>query len=81
MYMYGGVAWLEQSISEGTLVAVTDVSYIRELIPTLCLAAFVLECSKGHGRVVVTFLEILLVANAHRGELLGLMAITNSTRI
>ncbi len=35
----------------------------------------VLECSKGCGRVFGSFSEALLVANAHRGELLGLMAI------
>jgi hypothetical protein len=40
----------------------------------LC-AAIVLECSKGHSRVVGSFSEALLVANAYRGELLSLMAI------
>ncbi len=50
-----GIAWLEQSISDFTLVAVMDGSYIRELFPTLCLTAFILECSKGHGRVVGLF--------------------------
>ncbi len=46
MYVSGGVAWLEQSISKGTLVAVTDGSYVRELFPTLCSTAFVLELVK-----------------------------------
>jgi hypothetical protein len=73
--MMGGISWLCESISDGSLVAVTDGSYIRELFPNLCLAAFVLECSKGQGRIVGTFLEASLVANAYRGELLGLMAI------
>ena len=75
MLVYGGVAWLDLAISTGTLVAVTDVSYIRELYPNLCSAAFVLKCSKGRDRVVGSFSEALLVANAYRGELLGLMAI------
>jgi hypothetical protein len=57
------------------MVAFTDGSYIRELYQTLCSTPFILECSKGHGRVVGSFLEALLVANAYRGELLGLMAI------
>ncbi len=73
--MYRGGAWLSLANSTGTLVAVTDGSYIRELYPNPCSAAFVLECSKGHGRVVGSFSEVLLVANAYRGELLGLMAI------
>jgi hypothetical protein len=75
MPLSGGVAWLNESISKGTLFAVTDGSYIRELFPNLCSVAFVLECIKGRGRVVRLFLEALLVANAYRGELLGFMAI------
>jgi hypothetical protein len=71
----GGVDWIGQAIKDGTLVAVTDGSYIRELYPNLCSAAFVIECSAGLGRVYGLFLERLLVANAYRGELLGLMAI------
>jgi hypothetical protein len=71
----GGEAWLQDSIADGLLIAVTDRSYIREIYPNLCLAAFILECSKRQGRIVGTFLEGLLVANAYRGELLGLMAI------
>ncbi len=50
--VYGGVEWLEHAISAGTLVAVTDSSYIQEIYPNLCSIAFVLECSKGRGRVV-----------------------------
>jgi hypothetical protein len=75
MAVYGGFKWLEHAISADTLVAVMDGSYIREIYPNLCSAAFVLECSKGRGRVFGSFLEALLVANAYRGELLGLMAI------
>jgi hypothetical protein len=56
------------------LVAVTDRLYIREIYPNLCSAAFVMECSKGQGRIVGSFSEMLSVANAYRGELLGLMA-------
>jgi hypothetical protein len=75
MSVSGGTTWLDKSILEGTLVAVTDGSYIRELFPNLCSAAFVLKCSKGCGRVVWLFSEALIVANAYWGELLGLMAI------
>jgi hypothetical protein len=60
-----GIRWLEKSISNGTLVAVTDGSYIRELYPHLCSAAFILECSKRCSRGVGSFLEALLVANAY----------------
>jgi hypothetical protein len=71
----GREAWLQDSIANGLLVAVTDGSYIREIYPNLCLATFVLECSKRQRRIVGTFSEGLLVANTYRGELLGLMAI------
>jgi hypothetical protein len=66
---------IHNSITDGLLVAVTDGLYIREIYPNLCSAAFVMEYSKGQGRIVGSFLEVLLVANAYRGKLLGLMAI------
>jgi hypothetical protein len=71
----GRMTWIEESIANSTLVAVTDGSYTRELFPNLCSAAFVLECSKGHGRIIGALLEAIRMANAYRGELLGLMAI------
>ncbi len=75
MSVYGGVIWLEQTIPHSTLVTVTDGLYIREFYPPLYSAAFIIECTKGCGRVVGSFSKLLSVANAYRGELLGLMAI------
>jgi hypothetical protein len=75
MTVSGGTERIQHSINDGSLVAVTDGSYIRELYPNLCSAAFVLECAKGRGRIVGSFSERLDMANAYRGELLGLMAI------
>ncbi len=75
MSMSGGTEWIHQSILDGSLVAVTDGSYTRELYPHLCSAAFVLECRKGQGWVIGLFSESLAVANAYQGELLGLTAI------
>jgi hypothetical protein len=71
----GGFNWLHEAIRDSTLVAVTDGSYICELYPNLCSAAFVLKCAKGWGQLIGSFLDAQLVANAYRGELLGLMAI------
>ena len=56
-------------------MAVTDGSYLREMYPTLCSAAFILECNKGRGHLVGSFPEQTLAANAYQGELLGLMAV------
>lgn len=71
----GSYGWVVDSIRAGTLVAVTDGSFMKQLFPMLCSAAFVLECSRGGGRLVGSFAEASLNANAYRGELLGLLAI------
>jgi hypothetical protein len=71
----GGMEWIKDAIAEGTLLAVTDGSYIRELHPHLCSAAFILECSKGRGIIIGKFSNRSVTANAYRGELLGLLAI------
>jgi hypothetical protein len=71
----GGTDWIAQAIADNSLVAVTDVSYIKEHYPELCSAAFVLECTKGWGRLAGAFAEASVAANAYCGELLGLMAV------
>ena len=73
--LIGDDDWLQQSIREGTCLAVTDGSYIKEINPLLCSAAFVLECSRGRGRIVGHFPEASPWACAFRGEMLGLMAL------
>jgi hypothetical protein len=75
MSIKGGTEWVSKAIKDGSLVVVTDGSYIRQLYPHLCLATFVPECAKGHGRIIRSFSESMPAANAYRGELLGLMAI------
>ena len=56
-------------------MAVTDGSYIRELIPKVCYAAFVLECSEEKGRITGSFPEQSNNANAYRAKIPGLIAI------
>ncbi len=73
--MAGECDWLHKVIKDGSLIAVTDGSYIQEQYPNLCSAAFVFECNKGQGCLIGLFSESLRVANAYQGELLGLMAI------
>lgn len=73
--LVGDDNWLLESIQAGTCIAVTDGSYIREVYPDLCSCAFILECTEGRGRIFGSFPESSKVANAYRGELLGLMAI------
>ncbi len=71
----GGTDWFAQAIADNSLVAVTDGFYIKEHYPKLCAAAFVLECTKGQGRLVRAFAEASAAANAYRGELQGLMTV------
>ncbi len=75
MLIKGGTQWIPGAIQEGSLVTVTDGSYIRQLYPNLCSPAFILECAKGRGKIIGSFAEELMGANAYRGKLLGLMAI------
>ena len=71
----GNLDWVAASIADSSCVAVTDGSYMKELHPYLNSAAFVLECSKGRGRLMGSFVEQTPNAGSYRGELLGLMAI------
>ncbi len=71
----GGTNWIAQAISEHSLLAVTDGSYIKEHYHDLCSVAFVLECMQGQGRAIGAFPEASAEDNAYQGELLGLMAV------
>ena len=73
--LVGNEDWILDAVREGTLITVTDGSYIREMDPNVCSCAFVLECSQGRGRIIGDFPERSRVANAYRGELSGLLAI------
>jgi hypothetical protein len=75
MSIKGGTDWIALAITVGSLVAVTDGSYTRQLDPRSCSSAFVLDCTQGHGRLIRSFKEASRAANAYRGELLVLMAV------
>jgi hypothetical protein len=67
--------WLATAIAEGTCIAVTDGSYVKDLYPSINSAVVVLECTRGRGRVWCSFPEASRAACSYRGELIGLMAI------
>ena len=71
----GDLDWIAASIANNSCVAVTDGLYTKDLYPYLNSAAFVLECSKGRGRLMGSFMENTPNAGSYRGKLLGLMAI------
>ena len=56
--------WIKEAIEGGTIVAVTDGSYMREMYPDICSAAFILECSKGGVRIIGSFSDQSVTANA-----------------
>ncbi len=64
MKVVGGTDWLSQAIAGGTLMAVTDGSYIREHYLEVCSTAFILECKHSGGWVTRAFSEALMEANA-----------------
>jgi len=75
MKFTGDGFWLYEAIRDGSLMCVSDGSFLRELHPQLCSAAVMLECTQGRGQLSLSFTDRSLSANAFRGELLGLMAI------
>ena len=75
MQVVGGTEWVGELIEKGSIMAVTDVSFIRKLYPNMCSAWFVLECTEGGGKLIGSFAEKSKSANAYRGELLGFMAV------
>ena len=75
LQLVGSDEWIKDAIEGWNIVAVTNGSYIKERYPHLCSAAFILECSKGSGRVFSSFPECSQGANAYRGEFMGLMGI------
>ena len=51
LMLVGEYNWLEEAIQDGTCLDVTDGSYMKELYPYLCSAAFVLQYIKGRGGI------------------------------
>jgi hypothetical protein len=71
----GNDHWIAERIEDGTLIAVTDGSYMKDLYLNIHSAALVLECTKGRGRLWCSFPEASEMACSYRGELVELMAI------
>jgi hypothetical protein len=71
----GDLSWVVEAIEDGSLLAVADGSYIRELFLDACSCAFVFECQNGGGRILGKLVESSKDVCAYRVELLGLLAI------
>ena len=53
----GDDKWLVEAIKAGSVLAVADGSYIRELFSDVCSGAFVFECQEGRGRILGKLVE------------------------
>ena len=71
----GNDSWLKDAIRDGTLLAVTDGSFMSKRLSQVNSCAFILECTRGRGRIIGHYPEHSTAACVCRGELLGLLAI------
>ena len=53
----GQMDWLWESLEAGTVLALADGSYIKELFTDASSCAFVLECQEGRGRILGRIIE------------------------
>ena len=71
--------FLAEAFADKSLMTATDGSFMVELNPELCSAAFFFEFTKGRGKLVGSFPDATCTATctacAYRGELLGLLAV------
>ena len=58
----GGFEFIVAGIIDSSLVCVADGSSIKEMYPHICSAAFIMECSKGRGRIIGKFSDKTLAA-------------------
>lgn len=65
--MVGNDHWVCDAIADNSCTAVADGSYIQEVHLDLCATAFVMECSKGRGKMIGSFAEHSSAANAFQG--------------
>ena len=71
----GDGLWIYQAIQDHSLICVSDGSYMEHLHSEVCSTAIILECSRGRGRLSLSFAEKSIMANSFRGDLLGLLAV------
>lgn len=66
----------KKAICDGILLAVTDGLFMSKRFPSMNSCTFILECTRGRGRIIVGhYPEHSMSACTYRGELLGLLAI------
>ena len=71
----GDLQWLVDAMLNGTVIWVTDGSYIREIAPLISGAGWLVYCTTAKCKLHGSFFERSAKAGSYRGELLGLLAI------
>ncbi len=71
----GDTEWLKDALINGTLVGVTDGSYDRHKAKSCSSLGWILVCMASKRTLRGSFYEVSAVADAYRGELLGLVAL------
>ena len=67
----GDGSWITDGLTNGTLVAVHDGSYMKEVNPRVCSAAYMIRCSATGLRAKGTVAEWSESADNYRAEILG----------
>ncbi len=62
--MVGKDDWIKKAITDGSRVAVTDGSYIKQVHPELCANAFIMECSRGRRHMMGSFAKASSMSKA-----------------
>jgi hypothetical protein len=71
----GDGSWLIEGIMHGTVEGAADGSFMKEVSPDVCSAAFMLKCNHSNQKVVGTWVEESPFAGNYRGEIFGGMAL------
>jgi hypothetical protein len=66
LQIMGDIGWIAEAITDNTLLAITDGSHMKDLYLQFNSAAFVLECTKGRGRLMGSFAEHTTDACSYR---------------
>jgi hypothetical protein len=75
LIIMGDISWIAESITDNSLLTITNGLYMKELYPSPDSAAFMFKCTKKWGQLMVSFVEHTRDACSYCGELLGLMTI------
>ena len=71
----GDGEWLIEGIMDGTVEGAADGSYMKDICPDVCSAAFMLICNRSKRKLVGTWVEESPFAGNYRGEIFGGMAL------